>query len=662
MFADDLARPLLIVGNGPSAAMPRYDLLPDDPVVFRMNWFFLEDRYHFGRNVDAFMYSIPNAELEARLATVINERWYDVRSICSPMRIPLGREGEQHRSPLYETGVPELDHWSLIAADPALARFMMSRPLPTQGMQALGAALQLGFRHITLCGIDMYESTESRYGFVIPESVTRALAAKDVAPGYEDAHSLDRDLDFLDACLARYPDARIEHIGPSRHLAARLPTPEPRAHPCTFDGLPAPEVQRQSKLTFVTDRAESDIEVQLSDELPYAEIDGLRCGFVTLVSGPFHHGARALARSLAKVSPVPLTVMCTPSADRSRLRASGLACVDVPEIRNPNALSRATERFATTYTKLQAFRMTHLDRAVYVDSDMIVLQSIDDLFTKEGFWAVPDHGIESHYDRFNSGLFVIEPDADLFDYLVDQIGRTHSYDHGDQGFLNELFPEWQHLPHAYNVNKRWSAHHPNLFHIESTTVLHFVGIKPWQLEPRSSYDELNRLWLSFLSGEELVELAEELRWRGAEEASRPTAKRSWVRGAVRRAMRRERKREPGSDWAQGTLLRRAQARTRDHAPAQALELLHDEWPGDVAATPGLHRELAKAYLLVGNVRAGLEALERGASMHPANSAIQRDLRPVRAAATLDRITGGLVPASVYRWIARSTAMARSGSR
>lgn len=621
-FRNDLERPLLIVGNGPSAAAPRHDLLPDDPVVFRMNWFFLEDRYHYGRDVDGFFFAIPNPELERRVRYVSDHSWYRFRSVFSPMKLATGADGEGHRSELVGSGIPQFDHWNLIAEYPNLARFMMSRPLPTQGVQVIAMALAIGFTDITVCGVDMYESESERYGYTIPDDVAAALQVKDLLPGYESLHSLDRDLDFLDATLALHPEASVKYIGPSRHLSARLPAPTQRPNQCTFAGVPAAEVLAAPRPVFATD-SDGSLTAIDSEGLPFALIDGKRCGYVTLVSGPFHHGARALARSLSKVSDVPLLVMCAPSAERSALRSSGISSIDVPEIRNPNVLHAATKRFAATYTKLNAFRMTHLDRCVYVDSDMIVRRSIDDLFETSGFCAVPDHGLTHEYDRFNSGLFAFDPDAALFDELVSKIGEVDSYDHGDQGFLNELFADWTALPHEYNVNKRWSAHHPNLFHHEQARVIHFVGIKPWQAEAPSAYDQLYREWFDHLSEAELIDLAIDLR-HSVDVAGTTPRRYRWMKliGARKSSTRR--------GWEEGSLLRRAQARLRDGAYAEALALLEAEWPGDQVASPGLARERAKAELLTGDFDTALQRLSDAAARHPGRQSIVSNLRALES--------------------------------
>jgi hypothetical protein len=347
--------------------------------------------------------------------------------------------------------------------------------------------------------------------------------------------------------------------------------------------------------------------------------------------------------------------MCAPSADRSLLRASGLTCVDVPDIRNPNVLSGSSSRFADTYTKLNAFRMTHLERAVYLDSDMIVLQNIDELFLDDGFAAVADLGLEHNYDRFNSGLFAFEPDGALFDDLIGRTRSIHSYDQGDQGFLNEVFPDWKPLPHEYNVNKRLSAHHPNLFHLESARVLHFVGVKPWQSEPQTPYDELYRLWFSFLTKDELVELVEELR---ATDSGAHTARRirSWFEPLLRLLPGAHGAgRQPGPDWHSGSLLRRTQARNRDGAYVEAFELITEEWPGDSVASPGLLRERAKCKVLSGDIEGGIEDLRNAASRYPASASIQSNLVALERAQQIQRASIGLIPDALIVNLARRFA-------
>ena len=450
-----------------------------------MNWFFLEEHFYYGQRVDAFLFSVPNSKLEAHLLQVVREEWYDIGSILSPMLVPSGRVDEPHASTLWQANIPQGDHWAVIAQNAHLARFMMSRPFPTQGMQALAAALQLGFSDITLVGVDMYSSSEQRYGHVIPDDVQRALEIKDVTPGYESAHSLDRDLEFLDTCIARYPAAKIRQIGPSPHLQARLPLPQQRGRVCRFVFGPRQRDRGDGEAGLPPEYTSTGIlEVQEFVPLPYQIVDGKRCCYATMVSGPtFHHGTRALARSLARVSDVPLLALCTPSANAAALRTSQIATLTVPEIINPNVLKSSTNRFSSTYTKLHAFGITHVDRVVFLDSDMIVLQNIDELFSGTGFAAVFDHGTEYNYGRFNSGLFAVDPSRQLFDALMAEVGRVRSYDSGDQGFLNQMFPDWQPSPPRIQREQAMvQPFYPLAFNLAAARVLHFVGVKPWQPE------------------------------------------------------------------------------------------------------------------------------------------------------------------------------------
>ena len=72
------------------------------------------------------------------------------------------------------------------------------------------------------------------------------------------------------------------------------------------------------------------------DRRLWRELDGRRCAYVTVVSGNYHHGARALGNSLRETSDVPLLALCTADADRIALAASGIHVIDVPPIANPN--------------------------------------------------------------------------------------------------------------------------------------------------------------------------------------------------------------------------------------------------------------------------------------------------------------------------------------
>ncbi|EGB05745.1 hypothetical protein AURANDRAFT_30369, partial [Aureococcus anophagefferens] len=88
------------------------------------------------------------------------------------------------------------------------------------------------------------------------------------------------------------------------------------------------------------------------------------------------------------------------------------------------------------YTKLRAWSLVSFDRVILLDSDILVLGSLDSLFTKASRTAA----VADIYPRvFNAGLIVLAPDSGVHKRLVTAAGATFSYNEGDQGFLNSYF-------------------------------------------------------------------------------------------------------------------------------------------------------------------------------------------------------------------------------
>lgn len=154
------------------------------------------------------------------------------------------------------------------------------------------------------------------------------------------------------------------------------------------------------------------------------------------------------------------------------------------------------------------FDLTFLDKAVYVDADMVLLQNIDDLFDRDTFAAAPDIGSDAVTNHFNSGLFVCTPDRKTFDSMRRAIGSIKSFDGGDQGFLNEYFPNADALDQSYNCLKRVFTELPMYYERDEAKVLHFVGVKPWHSfnETTTKFRRLEALWFEMLPDEFKLEL------------------------------------------------------------------------------------------------------------------------------------------------------------
>jgi len=130
--------------------------------------------------------------------------------------------------------------------------------------------------------------------------------------------------------------------------------------------------------------------------------------------------------------------------------------------------------------KLYCWNNTQFDTVIYVDSDVMLLSSIDELFTM--FELTENEMAGSYCTRpgqvdpcFNSGLVVLRPSTRIFDgimktwnHIQDTVGCVD-----DQSFLFHYFSlegrNFHLFPYAYNVRRE--SYHP-------MKVYHPAGYKP----------------------------------------------------------------------------------------------------------------------------------------------------------------------------------------
>lgn len=217
--------------------------------------------------------------------------------------------------------------------------------------------------------------------------------------------------------------------------------------------------------------------------------------YVTALAGGDEYvpGVEALGSSLAASGTAARRiVLVTPDvtpAGRQRVRARGWEVREVEPIANPQPRAQQLfSRFANVFTKLRAWQMEDLGKAVFLDADTIVLRNIDALFDRPRFAAAPDFFLP---DRFNTGVMVLEPSADAFGAMLDRLGSETSYDGGDQGFLNRFYPDWYALPVAHRLPAGYNLHHfvfqflsahPSLAQglRDEVFVVHYTLQKPWR--------------------------------------------------------------------------------------------------------------------------------------------------------------------------------------
>jgi glycogenin len=247
----------------------------------------------------------------------------------------------------------------------------------------------------------------------------------------------------------------------------------------------------------------------LVNQNPLFVRSGKKCAYVTLASPTYDFGLKVLLSSLRRHSSIPVIVLVTRRWE-FRTNAENLFFLEVPTLFNDKYQSHRVE-LGQTLTKLWVFGLTSLDRIVFLDADCLVRQSVDDLFDRSGFCCAPDYIEDAATARFNSGVMAFEPSKEIRDLIYEKAYSTDSYDHGDQGLLNNLLaPIVKFLPVEYNLTRHYSFYCGPDTRPSSARIIHYIVKKPWELWYREMPDvallELDALWTAQLSHADLLEL------------------------------------------------------------------------------------------------------------------------------------------------------------
>lgn len=215
-------------------------------------------------------------------------------------------------------------------------------------------------------------------------------------------------------------------------------------------------------------------------------------------------GVIVLHRSLQKYGQTKYPFVCICSKNISEemlepLKREGINCrrlnrSAIDNLYMPNR-NNDFEHWNYTFDKLLLWEMTEYDKIVFLDSDMLVLANIDNLFDYPNFSAIQAGYLQdSTWVRLNSGTIVIEPDTGTCEKLISQIPITTAKfiaagkNVGDQDVLNDYCPQWPekkelHLPEGYNLFFKYvSSYHKKygFNYRKNIHVVHFVGSdKPW---------------------------------------------------------------------------------------------------------------------------------------------------------------------------------------
>ena len=187
--------------------------------------------------------------------------------------------------------------------------------------------------------------------------------------------------------------------------------------------------------------------------------------------------------------------------------------LDLPEAFAEQAGVLHTPQFMSNFSKLRMWEFCdEYDKLVYLDSDVIPMQNIDDMFMAPHFSAaqdnmVPDEGFDAERCQapslhmkapwqtksayFNAGVFVFEPSLEELSEIMKTLKHSKLTRCAEQDLLNEFYAgRWNMLPMSYNWGRVNFFVNPEICPPAALKIVHFSGpAKPWRRHADRSWPE-----------------------------------------------------------------------------------------------------------------------------------------------------------------------------
>ena len=266
-----------------------------------------------------------------------------------------------------------------------------------------------------------------------------------------------------------------------------------------------------------------------------------------LTNDEFMPAIVAMLSSYNKVKTTyPMTIMVLPEVSVNNKQILEHLGADILEVNQLHpkffsiefkSIEEPSDRsYHTCMCKLHIFRLTQFDKLVYVDSDMIFIQNIDELFEHDSLSAVVDPGYKGFISQFNAGLMVVEPDMQIYNSLI-RIMESYNYKNNwttitgaitskldDQQILYEYFNTWSednhlHLNKNYNIMlSRYDWYKDTLlYNHHDIKILHMTCLlRPWKTSMLADYFSVLSLpsiavyiWWTMLMNDTIIKLEQD---------------------------------------------------------------------------------------------------------------------------------------------------------
>lgn len=160
------------------------------------------------------------------------------------------------------------------------------------------------------------------------------------------------------------------------------------------------------------------------------------------------------------------------------------------EIENKNKKNKFSH-WNNTLDKLKIFDLVEFDKIVFLDSDMLVLKNIDELFEKPHMSAtVAGKSYPgNNWTKLNSGVMVIEPVKNLTSKILEKLPEAIKSREliGDQDLIQEYYNNWENskeleLDEKYNIFITYVDYYVKKLNYNDIKIIHYIGSdKPWLL-------------------------------------------------------------------------------------------------------------------------------------------------------------------------------------
>ena len=167
-----------------------------------------------------------------------------------------------------------------------------------------------------------------------------------------------------------------------------------------------------------------------------------------------------------------------------------------------NDFADIPKRLAFSFRRLNAWNRTEFQRITYIDSDVVVMKNIDDLFDVPGVAAPREVDFrvwmrgKTYTDFFNGGLVSFTPSQQIFRRFADTLASQWIYlGAAEQHLVNVVCrDDWFRIPDRYHVQAGTKYHTHFLQRPSAILTLHFSKIsKPWD----ERYSGRMSLWRSW---------------------------------------------------------------------------------------------------------------------------------------------------------------------